>query len=278
MNVSLHRGGADAECEHLEIGNGHVVVLSRRSPAKETENEDAALVLPLEGDRAVLAVADGMGGLPAGGEASRIALTQLAEVVATREKEGGELRHAILDGFDQANRAVLAMGVGAATTLAVVEIMGSTMRSYHVGDSAIVLVGQRGKLKHQSVAHSPVGYAIEAGVIDEEEAIDHDERHVVSNAVGDTEMRLEIGPVLVMAPRDTLVIASDGLFDNLRTREICDAVRVGPILRCGQRLAQASAQRMGGTDAEHPSKPDDLTFLLFRRAIGTMPGEAPADR
>lgn len=59
---------------------------------------------------------------------------------------------------------MLAVGIGAATTLAVVKLSGRTIRPYHVGDPMILLTGQRGRIKHQNIAHSPVGYAVEAGM------------------------------------------------------------------------------------------------------------------
>ena len=49
------------------------------------------------------------------------------------------------------------LGAGSATTLAVAEVVGQTVRTYHVGDSPIWVFGQRGRLKLQTVPHSPVG-------------------------------------------------------------------------------------------------------------------------
>ena len=37
-----------------------------------------------------------------------------------------------------------------------------------------IIVGQRGVLKWKSTPHSPVGYAIESGMMDEDEAMTHD--------------------------------------------------------------------------------------------------------
>ena len=104
-----------------------------------------------------------------------------------------ELRDAILNGFEDANGAVQALGIGAATTLAVVEVKENIVRPYHVGDSMILVVGQRGKIKLQSVPHSPVGYGVESGLLDEKEAMYHEERHLVSNVVGSPDMRIESG-------------------------------------------------------------------------------------
>jgi serine/threonine protein phosphatase PrpC len=178
--------------------------------------------------------------------------------------ESGLLREGILNGFELANRAVSALPGGAATTLAVAEIEGRQVRSYHVGDSMILVVGQRGKTKLQTVSHSPVGYAVEAGVLGQDEAMHHEERHLVSNMVGTAEMRIEIGPILELRPRDTLLLASDGLFDNLRMDEIVGLIRKGPLDRVARALIDQCRRRMLEPASGLPSKPDDLTFVAFR--------------
>jgi serine/threonine protein phosphatase PrpC len=254
----------DAVALH-EVARGDVAVYSTRSPAKETDNEDGAAVIGVDETRAVLAVADGLGGHSSGAEAADLALKTLAECVTAPAAEDQVLRTAVLDGFERANTGVTEMAVGAATTLAAVEIENMTIRPYHVGDSMILVVGQRGKIKLQTVSHSPVGYAVESGMIDEKEAIHHEDRHIVSNIVGTPEMRIEVGQTLDLRRRDTVVLGSDGLFDNLHLEEITEYVRKGPLPRAADALVDACRRRMCEPQADHPSKPDDLTFLLYRR-------------
>ena len=64
---------------------------------------------------------------------------------------------------------------------------------------------------------------------------------------------------------DTLVLGSDGLFDNLHLEEITEYVRKGPLPRAAEAMADACRRRMCEPQPDHPSKPDDLTFLLYRR-------------
>jgi serine/threonine protein phosphatase PrpC len=248
----------------VEAAGAVAAVYSARSPTKESDNEDAAAVVPIDEKRAVLMVADGLGGQAAGAEAAGLAIRALADQIGTAVAGEGQLRTAILDGFEQANDAVAAMAVGAATTMAVVEIDGQTARPYHVGDSMILIVGQRGKRKLQTVSHSPVGYAVEAGLLKESEAMHHEDRHLVSNIVGCPQMRIEVGPLVQLRPRDTIVVASDGLFDNLHLEEIVELVRKGPLEKAAGALAQAAGERMIEPASGHPSKPDDLTIVLFR--------------
>lgn len=248
----------------FSIGDAELALHSSKSPAKDTPNEDAAGIVAAGPDSAVLAVADGVGGAPAGRQAASIAIHCIASAVRDAIRQGHELRYGILNGFEAANEEVLALSVGAATTLAVVEIAGSTVRPFHVGDSFMLVAGQRGKVKSQTIPHSPTGYAIESGLLDEEDAMHHEERHVISNVIGSDEMRIDVGSPVELAPRDTLVLASDGLSDNLLTPEIVEQVRKGPLEKVAVSMSRLARTRMDIADGATPSKPDDLTFLVFR--------------
>jgi len=252
-------------CEMVAVANGTAAVYTAKSPERESSNQDAVALLPFGEGSGVLVIADGVGGLPAGSAASAVAIRSIENSLGDAVKEGTDLRGAIITGIEKANEEVAEQGAGAATTLAAVEIQDSTVRPYHVGDSQILLIGQRGKVKLLTRSHSPVGYAVEAGVLDEEQAIHHEQRHVISNAVGSSEMYIEIGSTLEMAPRDTLVVASDGLFDNLHTEEIVEICRKGQLSEAGRRLAGKCRARMVEPEEGQPSKPDDLSFILYRR-------------
>ena len=258
------------EIELHRFLDGVVGVFSARCPGKATVNEDACALIPFDGAAGVLAVADGAGGMPAGEEASRLAIEALVAHLTETARDPdllraeGALRGAILDGIEAANRAVLGMSNGAATTLSVVEIQGNLARPYHVGDSLILLTSQRGRVKLQPTAHSPVGYAVESGLLDESEAVHHDDRHLVSNLIGTAEMKIEVGPPIELAPRDTLVLASDALPDNLFVDEIVELSRIGPIAKVTRALVEHSRERMERPVAGKPSHPDDTTVLVFR--------------
>jgi len=254
------------EPREVELPTGRAVVYSHSAPDRAGANEDGAAILVSDTGQGVLAVADGMGGGPAGEAASGLALRQLAERVAAPATEAaGEprLRGAILDAAEAANQAIRALGVGAATTLAAAELAGRMVRPYHAGDSCLLVCGQRGRLKYQTVAHSPVGYAVESGLLDHAEALHHDDRHLVSNMLGTADMRMEVASPLELARWDTLVLGTDGLFDNLTVPEVIGLVRKGPLPAAAGALVDACRRRMSGAQAG-PSKPDDVTFILYR--------------
>lgn len=255
----------DVSVRHFSFGQ--VAIYTHGAPDKGGANEDAGLVLPLDDERGVLAVADGVGGMQAGARASRLALESICTTVEAASEEDWSVREAVFDGFDEANRAVSALG-GAATTLAAVRIQDRTVRSFHVGDSSVLLVGNHGKIKLHTVDHSPTGYAVEAGVLEREEAIHHDERHIILNAVGSPDMRVEVGSPLKLASYDTLLVASDGLYDNLHLPEIVEIIRKGPLVRAARELVSACRDRMQNPEADAPSKSDDLTVVIYRPQPG----------
>jgi serine/threonine protein phosphatase PrpC len=245
------------------LAGGEAAIYSAPNPSGDGVCEDAVVIVQVSARRAVIALADGLGAQPLGREAAHLAVRKLE--VAVRAASEDDLRGAILDGFEMANRSVEALGVGAATTLAVVEIDGAVVRAYHVGDSQILVTGQRGRIRLETMPHSPVGYGVEAGLIDERDALEHQERHVVSNVVGEAGMRIEIGSPLKLHPHDTVVVGSDGVFDNLRAQEIVRRVRKGPLEKAARALADGCRTRMIEPREGQPSKPDDLSFVLYRQ-------------
>jgi len=251
--------------EAIPIAGGIAVVLSTRCPDAEQRNEDSAAIIPISARRGVLVVADGLGGGPRGATASRVAIEQLIAALQDLAPED-RLRSAVINGIEAANTAVLALGGGAGTTLVVVEIDGDAVRPYHVGDSKVLVLGQRARLKLETYCHAPVARAHQAGLLGETAAMTHEDRCLVSNVVGETEMRIEIGPGLSLCPRDTVLLGSDGLFDNLRLREIAEKLRKGRLLDSVGRTAALAHERMSDETEGQPSKPDDLTLIAFRRS------------
>lgn len=77
-------------------------------------------------------------------------------------------------------------------------------------------------------------------------------------------MHVELGSSYSFAARDTLLLASDGLMDNIAPAELIEIVRCGPLGDAAHRLVGLCEERMDGRDARVEGKPDDMTFLLLR--------------
>jgi len=262
----LYVGNRDAEADLFETAAGLIAVATVADALKPGPNEDSAAVIPVNSEYLVRIVADGVGGMAAARKAANITIETMRKALrGIDEVSSRRLRQAILDGIEAANQAVLALGSGAASTLAVAEIGPGYVRTYHIGDSVLFMCGQRGAVKFQTTPHSPVGFAMEAGLIDETEALNHAELNLIFNVIGSTDMRIEVGSELPMAARDTLLLASDGLADNLRQDEIVNAIRAGPLDIAIQTLTDLALGRMANARPGLPSKPDDYTTILFRR-------------
>ena len=251
------------EPEVFELAGGSVAVLSARKPEKTTANQDAAAVVAAGENSAVLIVADGCGGMANGEQAARIAIDCLTNHISAAAGAGESLRTAILDAVEQANRQIIDLKNGAGATLAVVQIENGEARPYHIGDAQIVMVGGRGKVKLLTTSHSPVGYAMEAGMLEEQEALDHEERHLVSNYLGSEAMHVEVGSVRSVSTRDGLLVASDGVLDNLLMDEITGFLKNGTAATAASKIAGVAMQRMQTALEGQPHKPDDLTLIVF---------------
>lgn len=265
LDLVVLDGAFEADKQALDAGGGSLVAYTCPSPDKDTENEDTVAIIPWGPQATVLVVADGAGGLPAGKRASLTAVQTLARSLAVAVEKTMLLRTAVLNGIEAANDAVRELGNGSATTLLVVTIEGRTLRAYHVGDSEALVVGQRGLIKLQTTAHSPTGFAVEAGFLDEREALHHADRHLVSNFIGTADMSIDIGASIELAARDTVVLASDGLTDNVHVEEIVELARKGPLETAADTVVKTAHARMLAIQLGQPSKPDDLSLILFRK-------------
>lgn len=264
--IRLYVNAALTPVELVATASGRAAVFSARSPNKPLLNEDAAAIIPVDASRAVLVVADGVGGQPSGAQAARVTIEVLAQTVRTHLARHPEprLRDAILDGLERANEEVLALRVGAATTVVVLEIEGRTARSYHAGDAMLLGCDGGGRIKLRTVSHSPIGYALESGFIDEAGALVHQERNLVSNVIGSPDMSIQLGPRVPLAPGDSVLLTTDGLTDNLMLAEVVERLVLTPLEVAARALADDARARMLAPEPGLPSKPDDMTFIVFR--------------
>jgi serine/threonine protein phosphatase PrpC len=259
--ILISRAVRKVEEFHSPLGFG--VVFTQRSPDKPTPNEDSAMVFQLSDDHLVLAVADGCGGMEHGEKASRLALRVIAKTLAVPVAQGTSLRNAILDGIEEANQRIIRTLPGAGCTMAIVEVQQGTIRSYHVGDSKILIVNEKA-VRYESICHSPVGYAVESGMMKPLEAMFHADLHLVSNILGQDQMRIDIGPTLTVDENDRIVIASDGLFDNVGSEEIVKRLTDRSIVEGIAKVTRLASRRMREDLKTKPSKPDDLTVVAFQ--------------
>ena len=252
----------DIDGADLQWSFGQAAVRLRCGPHRESGCEDAIAVIPVADEGVVLAVADGVGGSPGGRDAAATVLEALRDGIAAAPE--GELQQTIFASLEAANTQLIEQRRGSGTTVVIAEIIGHRLRSYHVGDSEVAVVGQRGKVKHRIVPHSPTGFAVESGLLSEDEAMHHDYRHILLNVVGAPNMRIEVAAPIELTIHDTVLLASDGLLDNLYVSEILEEARCGALPEKADELVKLAMARMLTTDRSLPSKSDDLSVVLYR--------------
>ena len=247
----------------VELDIGQAFVFSCASPAKHTGNEDCGAVYPGTNQDCLLVVADGIGGYANGAGASAHVTASLQKSIHTPVDIQDRLEH-IEQTLQRANQEIIRRRTGEGTTVAVVHLKDDQLHTCHAGDSDILLVSKTGELKYKTLAHSPVAEALEMGLISEQAAITHQGRNFISNYLGDPEMFLAISDSVTYEDADTLILASDGLFDNLYQDEILEIISQDSLETASTQLADIARERMKGEDPGLPSKPDDLTFIVYR--------------
>ena len=260
----------ELEAERIAaIPGGEVFAYTARCPGKTRTNEDGAAVLPC-GNSVLLVVADGLGGQPGAEQASGIAIRALARRAQSADATDCSVEETILLALEEANQEILALDVGAGTTIALAEVTNGVVRPYHVGDSSVMISSREGDTRLITIPHSPIGYALAAGLLDEEEALHHPDRHIISNMVGSSQMRVDVGTPLPLEEGDTVLVASDGVTDNLRLAELVGLLGGDALGEVGRAVIGACRARMHHFDpsGDAPSKPDDLTCLLYRASSG----------
>lgn len=261
-------GATGSDVVSVHMAGFEVAVASLRGPGKD-ENEDGALVVDLGEGGIALAVADGMGGMSHGALAAKLTLGALESTLASRAP-GSSRRAAIVEGIERAHVEVLTHCDGGGATLVAAVLTGAEAQIVHSGDAEALVIGGGGKLRHRTVPHSPVGYAQAAGLLTEAEALIHPERHVVSSGVGVEGIEIQVGPKVATRVRDTVLLASDGLFDNVVEGEVLEIAPRGTPEDAAERLIELARGRMlASLDSMDPldlGKPDDLTLVVARRA------------
>lgn len=196
------------------------------------------------GDRAFVAHAgylavlcDGMGGLQHGAEASRAAVDAfLACYRAKTEQETipAALARSVYETNGQVVELARKLGAedGMGTTLVAAALHKNSMYYVSVGDSGLFHLTRRGlgTINHPHVFATMLDQAVAQGVMSQQAALDHPERHALTSFIGVEPLSDVDGGAdpLRLSPGDTILLASDGLFNTLTAREIRGALEGDP--------------------------------------------------
>ena len=218
-------------------------------------NQDAAYSR-LAGATAVLAVADGMGGAPAGDRASAIVIAAFEHPIAESDEPVRYLR----DAVEHARRAIdddVALHperAGMGSTVVATAVRGGEAWVVHVGDSRAYL-WQDGALTRLTEDHSVAAESVRSGKLDPAAVRDSPERHLLTRVVGgggqaDEEL---YGP-LSLDGGSALLLVSDGVCGVIDDDEIAGALAE----HRGGAVARALIERVHAAGA-----PDNLAVALL---------------
>lgn len=234
----------------------------------KTQNEDTLLVQPVSENGIILAVADGVGSASNAQQASAQLLKTLSKQLATLTQNNekntlDKVRNIILDTISNSNKT-MSSKAGFLTTITICAIHNRMIQVFQIGDSGLLICGQRGKLKYKTTAHSPVGYALESGMINATQAIHHPENHLVDNLIGTEVANIEMNTPIRLTDHDTVFLATDGLFDNITPEDIIETIRKGKIEKISKTMADCIQNQR--TPVKHNAfiKDDDCSFIICR--------------
>jgi serine/threonine protein phosphatase PrpC len=180
---------------------------------------------------------DGMGGMEHGGEASQLAVTVFLQAYKTKEPQ-----ETIPAALQRSVRETNARVVELARQLGATEGIGTTLIGavLHKGYLNYISVGDSGLfhfshgllrlINHPHVFATLLDQAVARGVMTEQAALEHPERDALTSFIGADpleEVDSGLDPMRLSAG-DTILLASDGLFNTLSAMEIRKAMEGDP--------------------------------------------------
>lgn len=171
-------------------------------------------------------VCDGMGGHKAGEYASRYTVERMVASIS-RNKWDNPIR-VIKEAIQKANEILVIESKedekkhGMGTTVVVATIIDKKMYVANVGDSRLYVIAD--VIEQVTKDHSYVEEMIRRGEVDREDARNHENKNIITRAVGATN-RIDIDFFEVdLRDNDTILLCTDGLSNMVTDERICQIV------------------------------------------------------
>jgi PPM family protein phosphatase len=218
-------------------------------------------------------VADGMGGLTNGQEASSAAALSFLKAYEAKTPQESVV-DALSRSLREANCAVLRVAAGspssdAGTTLAAAVIVDQELYWISTGDSRIYWIHDKEatQLTADHIYAKKLDREVALGKMSRIEALNHSERSSLTSYLGQEELALvdrNLRPLSIKTT-DYILVCSDGLYRGLTGDEIVTTVQTHP-----QRACEALVQLVIG---KHRNQQDNLTVIALKSAPnGRWPG------
>ncbi|MCQ2796269.1 MAG: Stp1/IreP family PP2C-type Ser/Thr phosphatase [Bacilli bacterium] len=219
------------------------------------KNDDQALILTNSNDDVLMIIADGMGGHSKGDYASKLTIDILTEEFK-KHKKGfisifvaklwlqyvvGKANKLV---YNTAEKDKSCKGMG--TTLVALLIRKNNIVVLNVGDSRAYIY-HNDKIERLSEDESYVDYLKRSGQISESEAEKRKDKNVLLNALG-IYPSISFNSRLLMYHNEPLLLCSDGLFNNLKEKDIAAIIKKGMDTKLTVKELINAANRNGGSD------------------------------
>ena len=220
-------------------------------------------------------IADGMGGKTGGKSAAeQVILTarQLFNRYNPEADDGGELLHQIaLEAHALIRLSAIASEQSPHSTIAAVVLNpDGTCYCVHSGDSRIYKF-RGAELVHRSVDHSYVQSLVDRGVISDAEAMVHPKSNLLLSCLGtETEPTVITRQLQRVAPGDTLLLCSDGLWHYFTTQEFGMVVSMLPPSEASRFLVRKARERAAGSG-------DNLSVIILKVETSEADADAPTE-
>ena len=196
------------------------------------KNEDRHFAEFLSDRFIAAAVIDGCGGHAAGDVCAELTADTLLDGLRARLEMNGTLStEALREALIEANNHIVNYknasfrfgDMACVASAVVVDIQSGSASTAHIGDTRVYLASNAGITK-LTPDHSPVGRLLDAGIISEAEAMRHPGRNRIDRAIGIAHLDADTHHVFTcttpVAPGDTIVLCSDGLYDEIISHDI----------------------------------------------------------
>ncbi len=205
-------------------------------------------------------IADGMGGYEGGQEASRLAVDTVRHVYEDKFHDSPQAT--LVDGLNSAHQIIQRYGEqhpefqGMGTTCTALSVVDHQLNFAHIGDSRLYLVRSE-SVSRLTRDHSYVGRLVESGIVREEDAESHPQRHILTAALGSGR---ELTPDIPEQPvelrsGDTLLLCTDGLWSLVNEQDLGRIIRGNTPAQACRQLINIALERGG---------PDNITALILR--------------
>ena len=212
----------------------------------------------------IFVVCDGMGGQAAGEVASKMGVDALLAFF----RDVAEKKAPPIKAFDGVSERANALGsaimlanasvykashsgdrehAGMGSTVAAALIEGNFLAIGHVGDSRVYLI-RNGAVQFMTNDHSLVMEQVRRGLMTQQEAERSEVQNIILRALGSEETVEPELEDLILAPGDTILLASDGLTKHVRDENMLRLLSENPDLDKACEALIAAARQHGGDD------------------------------